>query len=379
MDIIPLSVPKLAGNEWKYVKDCLDTGWISSVGSYVNQFEKQTTEFTGAKYAVAAMNGSAALHVSLRLLGVKQNDYVIVPNITFIASCNAITYAGAEPILMDVDVNTWQMDLNLLEEFLQTKTELNNNNCVLKADGRTIAAIMPVHVLGNMCDMEQLMQLASKFNLKVVEDATESLGSTFKGKHSGTFGHIGCFSYNGNKIISTGGGGMIITNDEAIAKQAKHLTTQAKIHPDEYIHDEIGYNYRLVNILAAVGVAQMEQLPDFLKKKKYISDFYKKYLTGIGDIQFQQIEKDVQPNNWLFTIRTSKSKEIFEKLKKNDIISRPFWMPMNQLRMFQNNIYFTKTDIANDVYSKSISIPCSTGISDPHLALVVKLIKECFN
>ena len=376
--MIPLSVPKLGGNEWKYVKDCIDTGWISSVGSYVNQFEKQTAEFVGAKYAVAAMNGSAALHVSLRLLGVQQNDYVIVPNITFIASCNSITYAGAEPILMDVDVNTWQMDLNLLEEFLQTKTENKNGKCVLKADGRTVAAIMPVHVLGNMCNMDRLLQIAATHHLQIVEDATEALGSTFKGKHSGTFGKIGCFSYNGNKIISTGGGGMIVTDDEQIAKQAKHLTTQAKIHPDEYIHDEIGYNYRLVNILAAVGVAQMEQLPEFLKKKKYITDFYKKYLTGIGDIQFQQVENEVVVNNWLPTIRTSKSKEIFEKLKANDVISRPFWMPMNQLRMFKNNIYFTKTDVSNDVYSKSVSIPCSTGIPDAHLALVVKLIKECF-
>ena len=279
---------------------------------------------------------------------------------------------------MDVDVNTWQMDLNLLEEFLQTKTENKNGKCVLKADGRTVAAIMPVHVLGNMCNMDRLLQSAATHHLQIVEDATEALGSTFKGKHSGTFGKIGCFSYNGNKIISTGGGGMIVTDDEQIAKQAKHLTTQAKIHPDEYIHDEIGYNYRLVNILAAVGVAQMEQLPEFLKKKKYITDFYKKYLTGIGDIQFQQVENEVVVNNWLPTIRTSKSKEIFEKLKANDVISRPFWMPMNQLRMFKNNIYFTKTDVSNDVYSKSVSIPCSTGIPDAHLALVVKLIKECF-
>ena len=376
--MIPLTVPHLAGNEWKYVKDCLDTGWISSVGSYVNDFEKRMAEFTGAKFAVACMNGTAALHVCQRIMGVQQGDYVIIPNITFIATANAVSYTGAEPLMMDVDSDTWQMDLNLLEKFFIEETKMIDGKCVVKKNNRPIGCIMPVHVLGNMCNMERLMKLANERNIPVIEDSTESLGSSFKGKQTGTFGQMGCFSFNGNKIISTGGGGMIVTDDEALAKKAKHLTTQAKIHPEEYIHDEIAYNYRLVNILAAVGVAQMEQLPAFLKKKKYISDFYKKYLSGVGDIQFQKVENNIEVNDWLFTIKTSKSKEIFENLKKADIISRPFWMPMNQLQMFQSFWYYNENDKSNAVYHNCLSIPCSTGISDYDLALVVKKIKECF-
>jgi perosamine synthetase len=376
--MIPLSVPLLNGNEWKYVKDCLDTGWISSVGSYVNDFEKRIAEFTGAKYAVACMNGTAALHVCQRIMGVQQGDYVIIPNITFIATANAVSYTGAEPLMVDVDSDTWQMDLDLLEKFFMEETKMVDGKCVVKKNNRPIGCIMPVHVLGNMCNMERLMKLANERNIPVIEDSTESLGSSFKGKQTGTFGQMGCFSFNGNKIISTGGGGMIVTDDEALAKKAKHLTTQAKIHPEEYIHDEIAYNYRLVNILAAVGVAQMEQLPAFLKKKKYISDFYKKYLSGVGDIQFQKVENDIHVNDWLFTIKTSKSKEIFENLKKADIISRPFWMPMNQLQMFQSFWYYNENDKSNEVYHNCLSIPCSTGISDYDLALVVKKIKGCF-
>ncbi|MEY4876177.1 MAG: hypothetical protein RL708_1326 [Bacteroidota bacterium] len=376
--MIPLTVPHLAGNEWKYVKDCLDTGWISSVGSYVNDFEKKMAEFTGAKYAVACMNGTAALHVCQRLVGVKQGDYVIIPNITFIATANAVSYTGAEPLMIDVDSDTWQMDLNLLEKFFAEETKMVDGKCVVKKDNRAIGCIMPVHVLGNMCNMERLMTIANQYHVPVIEDSTESLGSTYKGKQTGTFGQMGCFSYNGNKIISTGGGGMIVTNDEALAKHAKHLTTQAKIHPEEYIHDEVGYNYRLVNILAAVGVAQMEQLPEFLIKKKYISDFYKKELSGIGDIQFQKVEENIEVNDWLFTIKSNHSKQIFEALKAADIMSRPFWMPMNQLKMFTSFWYYSQQDKSNEVYKNCLSIPCSTGITDEELQKVATIIKSIF-
>ncbi|NJL74795.1 MAG: DegT/DnrJ/EryC1/StrS aminotransferase [Saprospiraceae bacterium] len=286
--MIPLSVPHLAGNEWQYVKECLDTGWVSSVGSYVTKFEQMVAEFAGVKYGVACVNGTAALHISLRLCGVGSRDYVILPNITFIASANAVTYTNAEPIFIDVDAATWQMDLDVLEAFLKNDTFLDSNRLYLKANGQAIKAIMPVHVLGNMCDMPRLMQLAEQYHLMVVEDSTEALGSYWKGKHAGSFGKLGNFSFNGNKIISTGGGGVIVTDDEYLAKQAKHLTTQAKVSADEYIHDEIGYNYRLVNVLAAIGVAQMEQLPAFIEKKKYMFDFYATHLQGVGDIRFQK-------------------------------------------------------------------------------------------
>jgi len=376
--MILLSGPNIAGNEWKYVKECLDTAWVSSVGSYVTQFENMMAEFTGTKYAVATSSGTTALHISLLLAGVKQDDYVIVPNLTFIASLNSIKYTGAQPILMDVEEGTWQMNLDILEDFLKNETSSENDVCVLNKDGRVIRAIMPVHVLGNMIDMNRFTQLATKYKLVVVEDATEALGSYYDCKHSGSFGLLGCFSYNGNKIITTGGGGMIVTNDEQLAKKAKHLTTQAKADAFEYYHDEIGYNYRLVNVLAAMGVAQMEQLPGFIARKKGIDTFYKKELSGIGDIQFQEVSESINPNCWLFTFRTTKQKELLKALNDNKMQSRPFWVPMNQLPMFKNEMYISNNDVCGKIYSECLSIPCSTYITNEELVSIANLIKSCY-
>jgi perosamine synthetase len=378
MKQIPLSIPNLSGNEWKYVKDCLDTGWISSVGSYVNEIERIIAEFTGAKYAIAAMNGSAALHLSLQLAGVQQDDYVIAPNITFVATCNTISYHKAHPLLIDVDRYTWQMDLDLLEEYLSEKTFLVENetgvkSSHLKHSGSRIGAIMPVHVLGNMCDIDRLMSIASQYHLTVVEDSTEALGSMYKGKHAGTFGLLGTSSFNGNKIISTGGGGMIFTNDESIAKHAKHLTTQAKVDPFEYAHDETGYNYRLVNILAAVGVAQLEQLPGFLARKKVIDATYRSALEK-DTLRFQKITDGVTPNNWLHTMWVDDQRSMIKHLLDNGVQCRPFWVPMNQLPMYRDNIYVTKSDVADEVYRHCISIPSSTNLSDDDVERVIEVI-----
>ena len=372
--MIPLSVPNLSGNEWKYIKDCLDSNWVSSVGSYVNKFESEIVNYSGAKYAVATSNGTAALHISLILLNIGFNDYVLVPNLTFVAPVNAIKYTGANPILIDVDPDTWQIDLNLLQTFLERETENVNHSCVLKATNRTIKAIMPVHVYGNMCDMNRLIQMADEYHLEVIEDATESLGSKYNGKHAGTFGTLGCLSFNGNKIITTGGGGMIITNNKKLAKKAKHITTQAKSNTLQYIHDETGYNYRLVNILAAMGVAQLEQLPGFIQKKKEITSLYKKKLTGIEDIQFQQIEKDVEPNFWLTAIGTSKQKELLTFLNKNNIESKPLWVPMNQLPMFADDSYITNHNVSNELYNSCVCLPCSTNIVDEDIEFVCQMI-----
>ncbi len=373
-----LSGPNMAGNELKYVTECITTGWVSSVGAYVDQFEKMSAEFAGTKYAVATSSGTTALHICLVMMGVNQDDYVITPNITFIATCNSIKYTGANPIFIDTDVNTWQMDLDLLEEFLTNQTEQRNGVCHCKKDGKRIPVIMPVHVLGNICDMDRLVALAKQHNLTVIEDSTEALGSYYKGKHAGSFGLMGTFSYNGNKIITTGGGGMIVTNDEALAKRAKHLTTQAKSDPFEYMHDAIGYNYRLVNVAAAMGVAQMEQLPGFIQRKHEIINFYKKELQGIGDIKFQQVSADVNPNWWLPTIFTAKQKAVLKILNDNKMQSRPFWVPMNQLPMFTENIYYNHKDQSNFVYQHCLSIPCSTYITDEDLKAVCDKIKECF-
>lgn len=373
-----LSGPNMGGNELKYVTECIETGWVSSVGAYVDQFEKMSAAFAGTKYAVATSSGTTALHICLVMMGVNTEDYVIAPNITFIATLNAIKYTGASPILIDTDENNWQMDLNLLEEFLTKETEQKNGACHYKKDGRRIPVIMPVHVLGNIGDMDRLLAIAKKHNLVVIEDSTEALGSYYKGKHAGSFGLMGTFSYNGNKIITTGGGGMIVTDDEALAKKAKHLTTQAKSDPFEYIHDEIGYNYRLVNVAAAMGVAQMEQLQGFLKRKKEIIAYYKKELTGTGDIKFQQVSNEVNPNWWLPTIFTKKQKAVLKILNGHKMQSRPFWVPMNQLRMFKNDIYINKNDRSGFVYQHCLSIPCSTNITDEEMQGVCDKIKSAF-
>lgn len=368
----------MGGNELKYVTECITTGWVSSVGAYVDQFEKMTAEYAGTKYAVATSSGTTALHICLILAGVGQHDLVIAPNITFIATLNAIKYTGAAPILIDTDANNWQMDIDVLSNFLTTQTEQKNNTCYHIATGKRIPIIMPVHVLGNICDMDRLLLIAKQHNLVVIEDSTEALGSYYKGKHAGSFGLMGTFSYNGNKIITTGGGGMIVTNDVALAKRAKHLTTQAKSDPFEYLHDEIGYNYRLVNVAAAMGVAQMEQLPSFIARKKEIIAFYKSALAGVGDIAFQQVSNDVEANWWLPTISTAKQKEALKVLNDAKLQSRPFWVPMNQLPMFANDIFVSNNNQADWVYKHCLSIPCSTNITNAQLQQVVDKLQSIF-
>lgn len=373
--MIPLSVPNINGNEWEYIKDCLDTNWVSSVGSYVNKFEEVTAKFTGAKYAIATSNGTAALHISLILAGVGFNDLVIAPNITFVATINALKYTGALPILFDVDDQTWQMDLNLVEEFLFEKTSNVNGKCVFNETGQIVKAILPVHIFGNMCDMDLLITISQKYNLVIVEDSTEALGSFYKGKHAGTFGLFGTISYNGNKLITTGGGGMILTNDEQLGKRAKHLTTTAKRDGQPtYFHDEIGYNYRLVNLLAAMGVAQMENLENFLSTKIKIKEFYDDKLSKIKGFSPQQTNPDVKPNNWLYTVKLPKALELIEFLSENKIEARPFWVPMNLLPANAEDLYVTKTNVSEGIYKECISLPCSSNITNSQLNEVTNCI-----
>lgn len=380
--MIPLSIPHLDGNEWEYVKKCLDTGWVSSAGAYVTEFENKVAEFAGCKYGIACVNGTAGLHLTMHMHDIKLGDHLIVPNITFIASANAASYTFANPIFVDVDPDTWQIDLNLLEEFLEkntyTRTENGKTYSYSLFSHKAIKAIMPVHVLGNMCNMERLIEIAERFHLLVIEDASESLGSYYNGKHSGGFGKMSVFSFNGNKIITSGGGGVIVTNDKDLAKRAKHLTTQAKANPSTYYHDEIGFNYRLVNVLAAIGVAQMEQLSAFIERKKYIDSYYRTHLQGVGDIKFQKVEKEVNPNCWLFTFSSSKQAGLLKALQEKQVIARPFWMPMNQLPMFQNNYYISKNDYSKEVHATSLSIPSSVSLTDEQLNIVVTIIKQFF-
>jgi perosamine synthetase len=372
--MIPLSVPNLSGNEKKYIMECLDTNWVSSVGSYVDKFEEVTAAFTGAKHAVSTTSGTAAIHIALMLSGVGAGDIVIAPDITFVAPLNCITYTGAIPMLVDIHPDTWQMDIPLLADYLEKNTKIENDKCIHIESGACIKAILPVHVLGNMCDMDAVLQLAARFHLAVVEDATESLGSVYKGRHAGTIARIGCLSFNGNKIITTGGGGMLLTNDAAIAKKAKHITTQAKSDSFDYIHDETGYNYRLVNLLAAMGVAQMEQLPGFLKRKKEIADIYIKSLQVVPGISFQKSTDSVLPNHWLFTILAANQPELIQHLTAHKIQVRPLWVPMKALPMFRSCIYITRDAVSQSIYKRSISLPCSTSITDAELKTVTDAV-----
>jgi perosamine synthetase len=380
--MIPLSIPNLNGNEWQYVKDCLDTGWISSAGAYVTKFEEAIKNYTGVKYAIACMNGTAGLQVSLNLAGVTPNDIVIAPNLTFVATLNAITYSGAQIALIDVCEDSWQMDIALLQNWLEnnTITKFINGKPVTReiASGKKIGAIMPVYVLGGFIDIDKLLEISATYGIPLIEDSTEALGSFKNGKHAGSFGLTGVLSFNGNKIISTGGGGMILTNDKDIASRAKHITTTAKTDPLDYFHDEVGYNYRLVNVLAAIGVAQMENFENILKRKKEIDALYRSDLKGVGDIKLQENDTDSDPNCWLFTFRTKKMRELLNHLNNNNIQSRPFWTPMNNLPMYKDLTYITKKDISNKIFKECISIPSSSNLTTEDQHKVISEIKNFY-
>ena len=380
--MIPLSVPNINGNEWQYVKDCIDTGWISSAGKYVNKFEEAIQNYTGIKYAIACMNGTAGLQISLKLAKVSANDIVIAPNLTFVATLNAISYSGAQITLIDICEDSWQIDVDLLQNWLEnnTITKFVNEKPITTeiTSGKKIGAIMPVYVLGGFVDMNKLVELSSNYGIPLIEDSTEALGSFKNGKHAGTFGFTGVLSFNGNKIISTGGGGMILTNDKDIANRAKHITTTAKTDPLDYFHDEVGYNYRLVNVLAAIGVAQMENFETILKRKKEIDALYRRELKQIGDIKFQDNDPNSDPNCWLFTFRTKRMRELLNHLNNNQIQSRPFWTPMNNLPMYKHLKYISQNDISNKIFKQCISIPSSSNLTIYHQQKVITEIQNFF-
>ena len=380
--MIPLSIPNISGNELKYVKDCLDTGWISSAGKYVDKFENAIKNYTGSKYAIACINGTAGLQISLILSGVKNNDIVIAPNLTFVATLNAISYTGAQINLVDICEDSWQIDVDLLENWLSKNTIIKFINekpfTVEKKTGKKIGAIIPVYVLGGFVNVKKLLKISAIYGIPLIEDSTEALGSFQDLKHAGTFGLTGVLSFNGNKIISTGGGGMILTNDKEIAARAKHITTTAKTDPLDYFHDEVGYNYRLVNVLAAIGLAQIENFETILKRKKEINSIYRKELSGVGDIKFQMNDQISNPNCWLFTFRTKKMRELLNHLNNKKIQSRPFWTPMNNLPMYKNLMYINENDVSNKIFRECISIPSSSNLSMSDQEKVISEIKNFY-
>ncbi len=301
-DFIPLIVPEMRGNEWKYVKECLDTNWVSSVGSYVDRFEKMVAEQAGTKYAIATVNGTAALHVALLLAGVEAEDEVLVSSLTFIAPANAIRYVGAWPVFIDAEPKYWQIDPKGVVDFLDQGCRWDGKELRNRRTGRRVKAILPVHILGHPADLDPILEVAKKYSLPVIEDATEGLGARYHGKSLGSLGAAGCFSFNGNKIITTGGGGMLVTDDADWAARARYLTTQAKDDPIEYVHKAVGYNYRLTNPLAAMGCAQMEQLDAFVEKKREIAKRYRESLISHPGIHLPEEAGWAFSTFWMYTV-----------------------------------------------------------------------------
>jgi len=336
---IPLHRPVFEGNEKQYLVDCIDSNFVSSVGAKVTEFEQQVTGFTGARHAVATVNGTAALHVALQLVGVRRDEEIITQALTFVATCNAISYTGAHPVFVDVDRDTMGMSPIALKHFLGQYAEKRNGQVYNKTTGRRISACVPMHTFGLPCRIEEIVTLCNEWNIEVVEDSAESLGSYVGGRHTGTFGKAGVLSFNGNKVITTGGGGMIITDDDALAKRAKHVTTTAKVpHPFEYVHDEIGYNYRLPNLNAALGCAQMERLPEFLEIKAQLADRYREFFNELN-VDFAWARGGTISNYWLNAIVLESLAErnaflVFTAQK--EIMTRPAWRLMTHLEMFSH-------------------------------------------
>jgi perosamine synthetase len=367
-DMIPLIVPEIRGNEWTYIKECLDTNWVSSVGSYVERFEEMVAERAGTKYAVATVNGTAALHIALMLAGVEADDEVVVSSLTFIAPANAVRYVGAWPVFIDAEPKYWQIDPNEVVDFLDKGCSWDGQILRNRRTGRRVKALLPVHILGHPVDLDPILAVAAKYSLPVIEDATEGLGARYRGKNLGSFGHVACFSFNGNKIITTGGGGMLVTNDAEWAARARYLTTQAKDDPIEYVHNAIGYNYRLTNVLAAMGCAQMEQLDAFVEAKRQIARRYQESLISLPGICLPEEADWAFSTFWMYTVLIDErksligSRELLRELAVRKIQTRPLWQPIH--RSLAHNLSGGSSCPNSDVlYGQAISLPCSVGLT----------------
>jgi len=378
---IPLCIPEIRGNEWIYLKECLDTGWVSSVGSFVDRFESTVAEYVGTKYAVATVNGTAALHVALLVAGVETDDEVLVSTLTFIAPANAIRYAGAWPVFVDAEPEYWQMDPQRVADFLESDCAWSDGVLRNRATGRRVKALLPVHILGHPVDIDPIVALARKYGLAVIEDATECLGARFRGARVGGGGDIACFSFNGNKIITTGGGGMIATSNESWAKRVKHLTTQSKDDPIEYIHHTIGYNYRLTNIQAALGCAQMELLDDYVASKRRIATRYRDALIDIPGLTPMREAEWAWSTFWMDTtlvdarVYGRSSRELMAALQQENIQTRPLWQPLHLSRAHAGS-QVVGGSVAEMLYANGLSLPCSVGLSEQSQDRVIATLRK---
>ncbi len=368
---VALHEPRFAGNEWSYVKECLDTGWVSSVGKFVDRFEQQLADYTGTKRAVATVNGTAALHMGLLLVGVMPGDEVLVPTLTFVATANAVSYCGATPHFVDSEAGTLGMDPAKLDAYLREIAAVKQDGCYNRGTGRPIRAMVPMHTFGHPADLDGLTEVCSHFRITMVEDAAESLGSFYKKKHTGNWGRVSALSFNGNKTITTGGGGAIVTNDDDLGRLAKHLTTTARVaHPWELTHDHVGYNYRMPNINAALGCAQLEQLPAFLKQKRGLAKRYEQAFAGVDGVSFFTEPAEAKSNYWLNALlldgRHAEARDaLLELTNKNGIHTRPAWTLMHRLPMYGQ---CPRMDLstAENIASRLINIPSSAVLGEEH-------------
>lgn len=384
-DFVPLIVPEIRGNEWKYVKECLDTNWVSSVGSYVDRFERVVAERAGTKYAIATVNGTAALHIALLLAGVEPDDEVLVSSLTFIAPANAIRYAGAWPVFIDAEPRYWQIDPTAVARFLEEDCLWDGSTLRNRQTSRRVKAILPVHILGHPADLDPILKTAAKYSLPVIEDATEGLGARYRGKSLGSLGDAGCFSFNGNKVITTGGGGMLVTNNAEWAARARYLTTQAKDDPIEYVHNAVGYNYRLTNVLAAMGCAQMEQIDEFVDAKRRIADRYRRSLSPLPGVHLPEEADWAFSACWMYTVLIEEkqagidSRTLLNKLAAQKIQTRPLWQPIHRSPAHQPT-NSPPCPNADALYRKAISLPCSVGlapsIQDHVIGNIASLIEQ---
>ena len=364
----PLHEPRFAGNEQNYVQECIASTYVSSVGAYVDRFERELAAYTGARRAVAVVNGTAALQVALQLTGVQVNDEVIVPALTFVATANAVQYLGAVPHLADSEEATLGLDPRALRDWLKSVAEPAGDAYRNRQTGRRLRALVPMHTFGHPCDLEGLLAVAHDYRLPLVEDAAESLGSRYQSQHTGTFGLLGTLSFNGNKIITTGGGGAILTNDERLADHAKHLTTTAKLpHRWDYVHDEVGYNFRMPNLNAALGCAQLEQLPEFLASKRRLFERYQAALVEIDGVRLMQEPFGCESNYWLQTLVLSgaiadQRDGILQATNDAGLMTRPAWRLMHQLAPYQE-CPRAPLPVAESLAQRLINLPSSAGLA----------------
>jgi len=362
-----LHAPSFEGNEWLYVKECLDTGWVSSAGSYVERFEAMLAKYTGARRAVAVVNGTAALHICMLLAGVKKNDEVLIPSLTFVATANAVSYCGALPHFIECAEESLGVDPAKLESHLQRIAEVRADGTYNRTTGRRIGAVVPMHTFGHPVDLDTLAEVCRRFQLELLEDAAESLGSCYKGRHTGTFGRASALSFNGNKVITTGGGGAILTNDDEFADAAKHLTTTAKLpHRWEFVHDLIGYNYRMPNINAALGCAQLEQLPGFIEQKRSLAGLYRTAFEGAAGVRFFSEAPYARSNYWLNALILEESRvdlrdEILELTNQEGIMTRPVWTPLHLLPIY-SGCPRMELPVTESLGRRVINIPSSPGL-----------------